>query len=550
MRFINYATRLVMLGCLVALTACGGSSDNTNNSTTTSTSSLSFSATSPSAVNPGPQTFTATFGTGTLYLAVNFNGQALQKVDYTISGNTAQITAYPVEPATIGSGIFTSTIIVTAYSCGNAGCTQLTPGNTATVVATYTIPAVVQYVAPYVETAGVSRNIILRGQGFQTFTVTDVLIGGVSTSFTVVNDTQINTSYPASLSAGTYPVTITAPSTVGPATTQADLVLQNAPTYTATTIAYPSATSKVLRLIYDAQRQSLLVARTTTTATSEIDRYPYSAGWTLGTNSSINGLADIALTTNGTQLLALSQTDMLYLDPTDPTNNLAPAVATPALSTDIFYNDLAITNNNYAIVTTGYPGNAISPSYQYSVATSTFSQPAGTPAYPIGTPSLNNTTSGVPANGSLVVMPQGYPGNSPTTIYTFNPSTMSYALAGATINQNTITPALDPEATRIILNGTNVYDADFNLLGTLPDTTLAVVISPDASRAYTFDSTASQVLSFDLTATPAGGPFPQVGSGTTLAGDPGADPKMAISPDGGSLFIAGLTQIVVQLTPP
>ena len=231
---------------------------------------------------------------------VNHDGSALTNVSYTITGNTAQITAYPAAPSTLGSGIFTSTLIVTGYSCANPGCTQMTPGNTTTVVATYTIPAVVQFVAPYVGTAGTTQNLILRGQGFQAFTVSDVQIGGVSTSFTVVNDTQITTSYPASLAAGTYPVQVIAPTSVGPATSQANLVLQNAPSYPATTIAYPSATSQVRRIIYDAQRQTLLVARTTSAATEEVDSFPYSGGWSAGTSSTITGLADIALDTTPT----------------------------------------------------------------------------------------------------------------------------------------------------------------------------------------------------------------------------------------------------------
>jgi hypothetical protein len=220
----------------------------------------------------------------------------------------------------------------------------------------------------------------------------------------------------------------------------------------------------------------------------------------------------------------------------------------------VFYKNLAVTNNNIAMVTSGYPGNVNTAMYQYSVANTSFTQPAGTTTYPIGTPSLNNTTTGVSADGSLVVMPQGYPGNSyASSIYTFSPVTMSYAVPTASINQNLQTPALDRAATRIVINGTNVYDSGFNLLGTLPATTLAAVVSPDATRAYTFDSTASQVLSFDLTTAPtsgAGGLYTQVGTGTTLAGNPGSDVRMTISPDGGTLFLAGSTQIVVQPSPP
>lgn len=549
MHLFRFASRLAILGCMIGMSACGGGNASTS-TTTSSVSTLTFGAASPAAATPSAQTFTATFSTGTQYLVINHDGSALQNVTYTISGNTAQITAYPVAPATLGSGIFTSTIVITGYSCADASCSQILPGNTETVTATYTIPLDVQYVAPYVGTANTSQSVILRGQGFNTFPVQDVQFGGTSaTSFNVVNDTEIIATYPA-LTANTYAVTVVTPTTsAGPATSQANLVLQNAPAYAATTIAYPSATSQIKRLVYDAERQTLLIARTTSTTTDEIDNFPYASGvWNSGTTSAISGLADIALTANGQSILSLSQTDMSLLDPVTLTTS--STTSPPALPSGDFYKSLAVTNNNYATVTSGYAGSTATPMYLYSIDKATFTQPTGTPGHPQGTPTLNNSTPGTSADGSLVVLAQGYVGASNSVIYKFNPATMLFDAVVPTINQYAVLPALNRDATRIILNGTNVYDGSFNFLGTLPSTTLAVAISPDGTRAYTYDSVATQVLSFDLTVNAAGGAFPQVGTGTTLAGDPGAGVQMVISPDGGDLFLAGTTQIVVQPTPP
>jgi hypothetical protein len=57
------------------------------------------------------------------------------------------------------------------------------------------------------------------------------------------------------------------------------------------------------------------------------------------------------------------------------------------------------------------------------------------------------------------------------------------------------------------------------------------------------------VLTFDTSVTQDGAALPQVGAAVPLAADPGAGMKMTISPDGGTLFFAGATQIVIQPTP-
>ncbi len=150
-------------------------------------------------------------------------------------------------------------------------------------------------------------------------------------------------------------------------------------------------------------------------------------------------------------------------------------------------------------------------------------------------------------------MEQGDPSlTSAPVAYQYTAATESFAATGAAINQGSIAPALDRSATRIVLNGTNVYGNGFNFLGTLPSTTLAVVVSPDANCAYTYDSS-GQILAFSLVTPPAGGGlFPQVWS-VTPASSPGvstATIKMAIRPDGGTLFLAGNSQIVVEPAAP
>ncbi|UCH54098.1 MAG: hypothetical protein JSW09_04790, partial [Pseudomonadota bacterium] len=230
----------------------------------------------------------------------------------------------------------------------------------------------------------------------------------------------------------------------------------------------------------------------------------------------------------------------------DPVSlGVSAATPAPAFATSgTFLKSLAVGNAGNAVVATGFATTNNTPLYYYNTRNPEFTQPASTV-------DLNNATAAASADRSKIWLVQGDPTvTSPPSVYQYAASTQLIGATSITLNQNTILPAIDREATRFVLNGTNVYDSDFGLLGTLPATTGAVVLRPDATRAYTFDSTSGQVHAFDLTATPNGGAFPEVGSGTALAGSPGSDVRMAISADGGSLFLAGSNQIVVQPTPP
>src|SRR5690606_19800615 len=97
--------------------------------------------------------------------------------------------------------------------------------------------------------------------------------------------------------------------------------------------------------------------------------------------------------------------------------------------------------------------------------------------------------------------------------------------------------------------GTRVYDDKLELLGTLPDTSAAVAIRPDGKRAYSYDTAAGGILVYDISVDREEAAYTALGPVTPLAGNPGSGPRMIITPDGRTLFLAGSTQIVVQPTP-
>lgn len=541
MRF-HHAGGAMALLLAAGLAACSGDAGR-DVTTTVSATSLSFSATSPDAPTPAAQTFDASFGPDTAYVAILHDGSAIADVTYTLAGNSAQITVTPAAPATVGAGVFTGALTVTGFACGDPACTRLVAGNTEVVNVTYGIPPIVRSLAPYVGITNTSQAAIVRGQGFQRFTVQGVTFGGVAaTTFTVVSDTEIRATYPA-LASGTYPVGIDVPGSPGPIVSTASLVVVDPPNYAAATLAYPAVAPQVRNLVYDAERRALLLAVTDALGGGEILRYAFSAGsWGAPATAPLSGLTDIALSTNGATLLALSQTALTHADPV----SLAAGTVTPgpALASGAFLKNLAVANDDTTVVTSGISGSTATPVYLYTMRNPAFTAPASTL-------NLDNATVRAPADGSTLAIVQGDPAlTSAPAVYRYSASTQAFSATGVTLNQNAVAPSLDRAATRIVLNGTNVYDSGYRLLGTLPATTLAVVVKPDATRAYTFDSAAAQILSFDLTASPAGGAFPQVGSATAPVGDPGSGVRMAISPDGGTLFLAGSSQIVVQPAPP
>ncbi len=541
MRFrrVRHALLLVWAAGLAACSS-GASQDV---SSTVTTSSLAFSAASPDAPTPAAQTVGATFGPGTVYVAILHDGSAIADVSYTLSGSSAQITVTPASPATLGAGAFTGALTVTGYRCADAACLRLLPGNTSVVNVTYGIPPIVRYIAPYVGTANTAQTAIIRGQGFSSFTVQGVTFGGTAaTTFTVVSDTEIHADYPA-LAAGSYPVALEVPTSPGPITSAASLRVVAPTGYPAATLAYPAAAPAVQALVYDAERRALLVALNDATAGGTLVRYAFNgASWDAPATAALSGLTDIALSTRGSELLALSQTALTHVDPaTLAAGTVTPA---PALASGVTLKQLAVANDDTAVVTSGASGSAGTPVSLYRVASATFASPASTL-------NLINATPRAAADGSTLAIVQGDAAlTEPPGVYRYTAATQGFSAAGIALNQNAVAPALDRAATRIVLNGTNVYDSGYQLLGTLPATTAAVTLRPDGTRAYTFDSAAGQILTFDLTASPAGGAFAQGGAPLTPAGDPGTGVRMTISPDGGTLFLAGSSQIVVQPLPP
>lgn len=544
MHYLPGARRVAGFLLISLLAGCGGGGGGDEAvQTEISTNAISFSAAAPDAPTPASQVITATFGSDIAHLAVVHSGAAIASATSALSGRTAQITVTPVAPNSVGPGAYIGAVAVTGYTCADATCTKLSAGSTATASVTYQVSPVVQLVTPYIATAGVSNGVIIRGVGLTSFALQGVRFGATAaTTFTAPSTTfptLMTAVYPA-LPAGTYTVTLDVLRHQGAVPSTATLVVVDPIAFAATTLTYPAGTTTARRLIFDAERSSLLAV--TDGAGGSIVRYTY-AGGAWSAPSSVSGdLRDAALSINGAQLFALTTAAVVPVDPV--TLALGTAITAPSLPANSFLKNIVVGHDQRALITSGINANTATPIYIFTPSASVVQQLTTTL-------SLNNATPGMAGDGSAAVLMQGDPSLTAAPLsYLYTAADNQLNSTGQSLNQNAIAPVMNRIGTRIVLNGTRVFDGTFNVLGNLPATTAAVALKPDGTRVYAFDPTAGGILTYDISTDRDEAVLQPLGAVVPLVANPGSSPQMIITPDGGTLFLAGAgAGIVIQPTP-
>jgi hypothetical protein len=521
------------------LAGCGGGGGDDTAPVQVSTNAITFSAASPSAATPAEQTFTVTFGKDVVQLAVVHSGDAIAATTSVQNGRSAQITVTPTAPSSIGPGPFQGAVAVTGYTCADTTCSRMAAGSSATVLVNYQISPVVASVSPYVATAGVSDTVIIRGQGFRAFTSLAVSFGDTAATAVAIGNsgTELLATHPA-LAAGNYAVRLSATNHTGEIPANVSLRVVDPVAYSATTLDHPASTTAVRSLIYDAERQALLTV-TDTAPSNPVVRYQYANGAWGAPTQVAGGFLDAALSADGTQLLAINAGQVVHVDPT--TLALGAVATAPSLATNSGLKNIVVGYDNRALMTTSLTTSGSTAPYLYDATTGA-----------IGTlnNALNNGTPAMAALGTTAVIVQGDPTlTSDVAIYQYTASSNSLAANTQVTRQNGVPPTVDRTFSRFVLNGRRVYDGAFGFLGTLPDTTNAVVLKPNGTRAYAYDATAGGILIYDTSVDREEAAYTALGAATPLAADPGTGARMTITPDGGTLFVAGSLRIVVLPTP-
>lgn len=480
-----------------------------------------------------------------------------------ISGDTSsanQVTASLVQAELdrMSNGMYSATVTLTMSS-----------GAVITIPVRLTIARTqVNYVAPYVAISNIADRVIIRGENFNQVAIQDVTFGGSSaTAYNVVSNTEIHVTHPP-LPAGTYPVKLQ--NNLGVDWSFANLTVVPPKSYSARTLPYPQTPQQTLALKYDAEREALLVGasyfdgnnfNTASRRGNQILRYQFVNGvFSTMSTKLVPLLQDIALSPDGRQLIAITDNEVIHLDPVTLTETRR---TNAALYPGYYLKDIIITNDGNALITTGYVGSGSTPTYSYPLSQSLFQdtrQPCNYYASP-----------GMSTDGSLAVLIQG--GLSPIPpLCSYESLSGLFTTLSIVVNQiqcmnsgigTCRPPSLDKSGNYIAVidnvYNVRIYDRNFTPLGQLPGMYGTVTFSPDSTRAYAYDSS-GRLRTFDMTAATVNGQFREIGSGTTLAGNPGAGVaiyppspniivELIVSPDGRTIFLAGSNQVVIQPAP-
>jgi PKD repeat protein len=414
----------------------------------------------------------------------------------------------------------------------------LAAGSSATVLANYQVSPLIQNVAPYVAVAGVSDTVRIRGAGFRAFSNLSVRFGDTAATNLEINTTgtELSVTHPA-LAAGTYTVHLSATNHTGEIPSNVTLRVLDPVAFAATTLDHLPSTTALRSLIYDFERQALITV--SDAGGGSIARYQYANGaWSAPTQAA-NGFLDTALSADGTQLFAITSTALVPVDPV--TLAQGTSVAAPSLATNSFLKNIVVGYDNRSLITTSLTTSGSTQGYLYDPPTGTIG---------LNGVALNNATPVMTAVGAGAVVTQGDPTlTSDVAVYLYTTSANTVTATTLSLRQNTVVPAVDRAFTRVVLNGTKVYDGNFALLGTLPTTTAAVILKSNGTRAYAYDTAAGGILVYDISVDRDEAAYTALGAVTPLAGDPGTGVRMAITPDNGTLFVGGASRILVQPTP-
>jgi len=520
-----------------------------------------FQAASPWSARPANQVLTGTVTgaiSGNLFIIVEVNNPEIAGAqNVTVVNDTqGQGTIVPVLPSTLGSGTHTGTLTVRVCLNSPTCASGNLVGSPRTINLTYNVPSVVERdtVTPYVVNTGFVGQVILRGTGFTP--ATTVTIGGVAVapaSVQFVGATELRVTPPA-LAAGTHAVQLNG----GALAFTGSLVVVAPTAFAEAFLPHPATPWATRSLEYDAAQSALLVTGGSGGGI-ELKRYAFTGGvWAAPVlaASPPAGLRQIRMSHDGSRLLALVSTDT---PPTTAIHEFVPNTLVfdrgTALPFDpnhplVYGESFALANDGSLILSTRLSGSGNRFPIRFDTQDRVFTHLVVEGDQLIG--------SVAPGNGSFVLLDAG------------TPPVIRYNSSNAVITRGSGTPVLLPvfsgQQPSADLTGAKfqamhaIVNSSFQLLGYTSDFGIAAaaVINRAGTRAYVFEPAGNgQIRTYDLTVAATGTPLRYselvVGSPTALpAGNhpgTGAEYRMTITPDGGTVFISGSAGIAVQPVP-
>lgn len=390
----------------------------------------------------------------------------------------------------------------------------------------------VNFVSPYVAPPNTSREVIVRGSGFNYMAGLPLMFGSNAVSnYNVLGNNEIRVTHPT-LSAGSHSVNVQ--NQLGLNRTRARLLVQAVPTYSYTVLPTSLVRSRTL---FDAERMAIYtnnwgVGYGGPAGVPRVERHRLVNG-TWATDSIVLPGApyDIALTPDGRELIALTAATLFHVDLDSWT--IVNQTANPLSYSNL--SRIAMSNDGNALVHIG--GQWVT-MYRYNVLTRTF---APVPGY------ANVFYGGISPvaslDGSRILVGQnGLSGTLPLYYFDTSLSQFVQALPNLVVNRM----SYDRTGTYSLIDG-RVYNRQFQSQG-LEYNLLLGAISPEGTRAYGFVSsgTGGTLRTYDLTSPTVSGGFTEIGTGVSIAASPGSYVNVAITSDGGAMIISGESNLIIQ----
>jgi hypothetical protein len=322
----------------------------------------------------------------------------------------------------------------------------------------------IEFVAPYIGIAGQPGTLRLRGHNFKarsglvTIGLGDLRIGPLVPD----GDTQITVSYPA-LSEGRYPVILLDPPGIAP--TSLELVIITPPAFTYQAVDAPSRRTRIL---FDAERQAIYGVNR---LDQEMEHFAYLNGtWSVRPPHVVPQLSDIAMAPDGRSLVVLDRNAVNEMSLTD-------GLFTPvryADNRDTFCEPLnqAIPADNGRVII--FSSCAFSHWQIYNLQTHSIT-------FDPFVFHLNNGLAAGSADGSRIYVGASNFSSDPIHIVESLSNTVSSGLGRMVLTAISISG----NASRVILQNSNVHSRSLTLLGKLPPNGVALA-SRDSSRAFVY----------------------------------------------------------------